>query len=165
MPSRPIHQVLSDRPFVSVPADTPVREVVRQMSALQRSAALVTEHGVLTGIFTERDAAFGVLAAGLDADTTPVGAVMTHNPVTLTEDRPFGHALHLMYENGVRHVPIVRRQPPPARRGHCARRTATRRAHLRRRAGAARGDHGHPVSGLVRGLRRSYRGPEARRLM
>ncbi len=97
MPSRPIHQILSDRPFVGVSADTPVREVVRQMNALQRSAALVTEHGVLTGIFTERDAAFGVLAAGLDADTTPVGAVMTHNPVTLT----------LMYENGVRHVPIV----------------------------------------------------------
>ena len=107
MPSRPIHQILSDRPFVGVSADTPVREVVRQMNALQRSAALATEHGVLTGIFTERDAAFGVLAAGLDADTTPVGAVMTHNPVTLTEDRPFGHALHLMYENGVRHVPIV----------------------------------------------------------
>ena len=58
MPSRPIHQILSDRPFVSVSADTPVREVVRQMNALQRSAALVTEHGVLTGIFTERDAAF-----------------------------------------------------------------------------------------------------------
>ena len=67
MPSRPIHQILSDRPFVGVSADTPVREVVRQMNALQRSAALVTEHGVLTGIFTERDAAFGVLAAGLDA--------------------------------------------------------------------------------------------------
>ena len=65
MPSRPIHQILSDRPFVGVSADTPVREVVRQMNALQRSAALVTEHGVLTGIFTERDAAFGVLAAGL----------------------------------------------------------------------------------------------------
>jgi len=107
MPSRPIHQVLSDRPFVSVPADTPVREVVRQMSALQRSAALVTEHGVLTGIFTERDATFRVIAAGLDPDATAVGEVMTHNPMTLAEDKPFGHALHLMYENGVRHVPIV----------------------------------------------------------
>ena len=42
MPSRPIHQILSDRPFVGVSADTPVREVVRQMNALQRSAALVT---------------------------------------------------------------------------------------------------------------------------
>lgn len=107
MPSRPIHQILSDRPFVSVPAETPVREVVRRMDALQRSAAVVTEHGVLTGIFTERDAAFRVLAAGIDADITPVGEVMTHNPVTLTEDKPFGHALHLMYENGVRHVPVV----------------------------------------------------------
>ena len=107
MPSRPIHQVLSDRPFVSVPADTPVREVVRQMSALQRSAALVTEHGVLTGIFTERDATFRVIAAGLDPDTTAVGEVMTHNPMTLAEDKPFGHALHLMYENGIRHVAVV----------------------------------------------------------
>ena len=83
MPSRPIHQILSDRPFVSVAADTPVREVVRQMNALQRSAALVTEHGVLTGIFTERDAAFGVLAAGLDADTTPVGIVTARDALQL----------------------------------------------------------------------------------
>ncbi len=107
MPSRPIHQILSDRPFVGVSADTPVREVVRQMNALQRSAALVTEHGVLTGIFTERDATFRVLAVGLDPDATPVGEVMTHNPQTLTDDKPFGHALHLMFENGVRHVPVV----------------------------------------------------------
>ena len=107
MLSRPIHQVLADRPFVNVSIFTSVREVTQLMQAQHCSAALITEHGVLTGIFTERDAAFGVLAAGLDADTTPVGAVMTHNPVTLTEDRPFGHALHLMYENGVRHVPIV----------------------------------------------------------
>ena len=107
MPSRPIHQILSDRPFVGVPAETPVREVVRQMNALQRSAALVTEHGVLTGIFTERDATFRVIAAGLDPDTTAVGEVMTHNPMTLAEDKPFGHALHLMYENGIRHVAVV----------------------------------------------------------
>ena len=107
MPSRPIHQVLSDRPFLCVPADMPVRAVTCMMQAQHRSAALVTEHGVLTGIFTERDATFRVLAAGLDPETTTVGAVMTHNPQTLTEDKPFGHALHLMYENGVRHVPVV----------------------------------------------------------
>ena len=107
MPSRPIHQILADRPFVCVPADMPVSAVTRLMNAQERSAALIAEHGVLTGIFTERDATFRVLAAGLDPETTPVGAVMTHNPQTLTEDKPFGHALHLMYENGVRHVPVV----------------------------------------------------------
>jgi CBS domain-containing protein len=107
MPSRPIHQVVADRPFVCVPVALPVRAVTRLMLEQHCSAALVTEHGVLTGIFTERDATFRVLAAGLDPDTTPVGEVMTHRPQTLTEDKPFAHALHLMYEGGFRHVPVV----------------------------------------------------------
>lgn len=107
MPSRPIHQVIADRAFVNVSAFTSVREVTRLMQAQHCSAALITEHGVLTGIFTERDATFRVIAAGLDADTTMVGEVMTDNPMTLAEDKPFGHALHLMYENGIRHVAVV----------------------------------------------------------
>jgi signal-transduction protein with cAMP-binding, CBS, and nucleotidyltransferase domain len=32
---------------------------------------------------------------------------MTANPRTIAPDRPFGHALHLMYEGGFRHVPVV----------------------------------------------------------
>ncbi|MBP7468786.1 MAG: CBS domain-containing protein [Thauera sp.] len=107
MPSRPIHQVLADRSFVDVSIFTSVREVTQLMQAQHCSAALITEHGVLTGIFTERDATFRVIAAGLDPDTTAVGEVMTHNPMTLAEDKPFGHALHMMYENGIRHVAVV----------------------------------------------------------
>ena len=53
MPSRPIHQVLADRPFVNVSIFTSVREVTQLMQAQHCSAALITEHGVLTGIFTE----------------------------------------------------------------------------------------------------------------
>lgn len=107
MPSRPIHEVIAEREFVCVPFDMPVREVTRRLLQAHQSAALVTEHGVLTGIFTERDATFRVLAAGLDADLTPVGAVLTHNPQAITEDKPFGHALHMMFEGGFRHVPVV----------------------------------------------------------
>ena len=107
MPSRPIHQVLADRPFVNVSIFTSVRETTRLMQEQHCSAALITEHGVLTGIFTERDATFRVIAAGLDPEVTAVGEVMTHNPLVLSEDRPFGHALHLMYENGIRHVAVV----------------------------------------------------------
>ena len=70
MPSRPIHQVIADRSFVCVPIDMPVRAVTQLMQDFRQSAALVTEHGVLTGIFTERDATFRVLAANLDPDTT-----------------------------------------------------------------------------------------------
>ncbi|MBR0568764.1 CBS domain-containing protein [Azoarcus sp. L1K30] len=107
MPSRPIHHVINDRKFVCVSIDMPVRDVTRLMLQHNESAALVTEHGVLTGIFTERDATFRVLAAGLDADLTPVGAVLTHNPQTIGEHHPFGHALHMMYEGGFRHLPVV----------------------------------------------------------
>lgn len=107
MLSRPIHQVLAGRPFISVPADMSVRAVTQLMNDRQSSSALVTELGVLTGIFTERDATFRVLAAGLDPERTPVGEVMSHHPDCLGDDQPFGHALHLMYESGVRHLPVV----------------------------------------------------------
>ena len=32
---------------------------------------------------------------------------MTRDPQTITQDKPFGHALHMMYEGGFRHVPVV----------------------------------------------------------
>lgn len=107
MPSRPIQEIIADQTFVSVSIDTPVREATRRMREARQSAALVTEHGVLTGIFTERDATFQVLAAGLDPDEVSVGEVMTHNPQTIRADHPFGHALHMMFEGGFRHVPVV----------------------------------------------------------
>ena len=91
MPSRPIHQILSDRPGRRHRPDTPVREVAPDERPAKRSAALVTEHGVLTGIFTAN--ATPPSACWLPG-WTPIprrwSAVMTHNPVTLTEDRPFG---------------------------------------------------------------------------
>ena len=90
-----------------IEASASIYEAAHEMNRHRIGALVVENNGQVVGIFTERDAAFRVLAIGLDADTTPVSEVMTHNPITLTEDRPFGHALHLMYENGVRHVPIV----------------------------------------------------------
>lgn len=113
MPSRPIHQVIADQPFVCVPIDLSVRAVTQLMKERRQSAALVTEHGVLTGIFTERDATFRVLAEGLDPDSTRVGDVLTHRPQTISEDKPFGHALHMMYDGGFRHVPVVDRAGRP----------------------------------------------------
>jgi CBS domain-containing protein len=48
-----------------------------------------------------------VLSEGLDPRTTPLARVMTHTPTAIAPDRPFGHALHLMFEGGFRHVPVV----------------------------------------------------------
>ena len=79
--------------------------------AVQRPAdarlLFVDAHGHLTGIFTERDALFRVLATGRDPATTRVSEVMTKKPQSIHPDKPVGHALHMMYENGFRHVPVV----------------------------------------------------------
>jgi CBS domain-containing protein len=61
----------------------------------------------LVGIFTERDALYRVLAEGLDPTATTLRDVMTADPVTLSPDRTYGHALLVMYENGFRHIPVV----------------------------------------------------------
>lgn len=105
--NRPVQAIMRPEHLVIADADMSVRDVVHLMAKQNANAVLITEHGVLTGIFTEHDATFKVLAADLDADTTPVSDVMTHNPMTIAPDHPFGHALHMMYEGGFRQVPVV----------------------------------------------------------
>ncbi len=38
---------------------------------------------------------------------------MTPDPVSVGPDKPFGHALHLMFEGGFRHMPVVDRHRRP----------------------------------------------------
>lgn len=38
---------------------------------------------------------------------------MTPDPVSVGPDKPFGHALHLMFEGGFRHMPVVDRHHRP----------------------------------------------------
>jgi signal-transduction protein with cAMP-binding, CBS, and nucleotidyltransferase domain len=68
---------------------------------------VVKDNGCLTGVFTERDAVFRVLAEGRDPKTTRLSDVMTPEPQTIAPEKPFGHALLMMYESGFRHVPVV----------------------------------------------------------
>jgi CBS domain-containing protein len=98
--------------LTAAPPKTSIREAARLMKQTRVGALLVVENGHLVGIFTERDALVRVLAAGLDPETTPLAAVMTLDPVTVHPDQPFVHALHLMYENGFRHVPVVENGRP-----------------------------------------------------
>lgn len=107
MPERPVREVIGNQAPVSAGADISVAAAAQLMQRHGVGALLVIEAGRLAGIFTERDALFRVLAEGLDPQRTRVAQVMTANPRTITPDRPFGHALHLMYEGRFRHVPVV----------------------------------------------------------
>ncbi|HOB61559.1 MAG TPA: CBS domain-containing protein [Candidatus Competibacteraceae bacterium] len=98
--------------LTAAPPKTSVREASRLMKQTHVGALLVVEHGHLVGIFTERDALVRVLADGLDPDTTPLVEVMTLDPMTAHPDQTFMYALHLMYEHGFRHVPVVENGRP-----------------------------------------------------
>jgi CBS domain-containing protein len=104
---RPIRVIIEDQQPVTAAADITVAAAARLMKEHRIGAILVVQEGRLAGIFTERDALFRVIAEGRDPAATRIAEVMTANPRTIAPDRPFGHALHLMYEGGFRHVPVV----------------------------------------------------------
>jgi signal-transduction protein with cAMP-binding, CBS, and nucleotidyltransferase domain len=108
MPERLIRRIIEHQQILAAPARTTVSEAAQLMQSGHVGAMMVVDtHGHLAGIFTERDALFRVLAAGRDPATTKVSEVMTKKPQSIHPDKPVGHALHMMYENGFRHVPVV----------------------------------------------------------
>ena len=109
---RPIRNVIEDQKPVSANSDMTVSAAARLMKQHRVGALLVLEGNRLTGIFTERDALFRVIAEGRPPEKTTLAEVMTPNPRTIAPDRPFGHALHLMHEGAFRHVPVVENGRP-----------------------------------------------------
>src|ERR1041385_8710488 len=107
MPQRPVRSIIGRQAPVTASGDMTVAEAARLMKEQRVGALLVLDHDRLTGIFTERDALFRVLAEGRDPGATRLRDVMTLNPRTLGPDRPFGPALHPMHEGGFRHLPGV----------------------------------------------------------
>jgi len=112
MPQRPVRSILGSQSPVTANGEMSVAQAARLMKERRVGAVLVMNEGRLAGIFTERDALFRVIAEGRDPAKTGLQDVMTANPRTITPDRPFGHALHMMHEGGFRHVPVVDENRP-----------------------------------------------------
>jgi CBS domain-containing protein len=110
--SQRIRRMMEHEKLLTANPQTTVSEAARLMARGSVSAVVVVEDELVTGIFTERDAVFRVLAQGRDADTTRLVDVMTPAPVTVDPDRTFGHALQLMHSHGFRHMPVVENGKP-----------------------------------------------------
>lgn len=88
------------------PRDT-ARAAARLMRDKKIAAVLVMDLDRLVGIVTERDMTTRVVAAGLDADATPVREIMTADPDTLAPDDTAGDAIRMMKSRNYRHLPVV----------------------------------------------------------
>jgi CBS domain-containing protein len=107
MAHRTIRSIIEQQEVLAAPETMTVSDAARLMKEKQVGAILIMDEGRLAGIFTERDALFRVVSECRDAKTTRLAEVMTRNPQTVHPDKPFPAALHIMYEGGFRHVPVV----------------------------------------------------------
>ena len=112
MYSQPLRKILERRKLVTAPPQTTVYKAAKVMALRRVGAILVVEDERLTGIFTERDLVFRVIARDRDPHATLLEEVMTRDPKTARADNTFGYALLLMHENGFRHVPVVENGKP-----------------------------------------------------
>src|SRR3954453_10231430 len=84
-----------------------VVEALRRMRDNRVRSVLVIDDDVLVGMVTKGDCAIKVLLRGLDAKQTPVGQVMTGNPVTVKPDDPLDGCMAMMAERSFRHLPVL----------------------------------------------------------
>ena len=71
------------------------------------AAAVVDEHGVVAGIFTERDVLRKLAPHARDPKTIPITEVMTVPVIMATKETTAQEALSVMIEEHHRHLPIV----------------------------------------------------------
>jgi CBS domain-containing protein len=104
----PLGRIFEEREAIhSVGPDTAVAACVRTMAAEKIGALVVLDGERLVGIFTERDALYRVLAAGLDPVSTKVSEVMTKDPYCIPPTTTVGKAMELVTKRRFRHLPIV----------------------------------------------------------
>jgi CBS domain-containing protein len=112
MSLRSLRSIVANQPPAIAEKSVTVLEAAVLMKRQGKGALLVVEGSRLSGIFTERDALFRVIAAGRDPATTKLADVMTPQPQTMHPDEPFVKALRIMHKRGFRHLPVVEHGRP-----------------------------------------------------
>ncbi|WP_170324634.1 DUF294 nucleotidyltransferase-like domain-containing protein [Ruegeria arenilitoris] len=98
--------VLMARNPATCPAAMPVQEAARLMRDRHISSLCVTEGESLLGIVTLRDIS-GKYVADAMPEATPVSAIMTADPITLSPSDIGSDVLHVMMERGIGHIPVA----------------------------------------------------------
>jgi CBS domain-containing protein len=92
----------------SIAAGASVIDAIRSMADNHVGALVVMEGSRLTGIVSERDYARKVVLQGRASSTTAVRDIMSAPVVTASPDDTVDHAMRLMTDRRIRHLPVVR---------------------------------------------------------
>ena len=130
---------IAKAPAVAVSPSATVMEAVKKMKDANVGAVVVLDNGVLQGMFSERDVMLRIVFEKKDPDKIAVKDVMTTDVVAIGKNTKPDEAVKLMWEKHIRHLPVVREEPPEprleiaARCGHAG-------VHAQRGIGAVRID-------------------------
>jgi CBS domain-containing protein len=94
--------------LISVPASATVADAIDVMAVREVGAVVVmTEDGLVGGIFTERDLLLRVVKEKRDAAKTPISLVMTRDVHFVSPGTTLEAALALMYVHRHRHLLVI----------------------------------------------------------
>jgi CBS domain-containing protein len=107
--NEPVARVLEQKTerVETVAAQTSIDEAIAKMNAKRIGSVVVMDGERLVGIFTERDVLTRVVPQHLDPRRTPVGEVMSRQPITISPNRSVQEAMMLMTDSHHRHLPVV----------------------------------------------------------
>ncbi len=91
----------------SIDADVSVYEALKTMADKNVGALVVTSHGDLVGILSERDYARKIILLSRGSMDTLVSEIMTPDPVTVTKADTVAGCMQIMSDRRIRHLPVV----------------------------------------------------------
>jgi len=105
-----LQQLLDNKKHKSVISIAPHRPVFDALVVLAEykiGALVVLEGDKLVGVFSERDYAREIILKGKSSKTTPISEVMSSNVVTTVPNDTVEHAMNLMSDKHIRHLPVL----------------------------------------------------------
>ncbi|HEY0841424.1 CBS domain-containing protein [Methylotenera sp.] len=105
-----LQQLLDGKKYkevISIAPSRPVFDALVILAEYKIGALIVLDGQNLVGIFSERDYAREVILKGRSSKTTSINEVMTSKVLTASPNDSVEHALSLMTEHRIRHLPVV----------------------------------------------------------
>ena len=100
-------RVLMQTTMETIESERTVLEATQSMAGKRIGSLLVLDAGDIVGIVTETDVVRKVIAAGLPASSTPVGAVMNAPLIQIDINDTARDASRLMAEKRIRHLAVT----------------------------------------------------------
>lgn len=100
-----VRDVMTDNPR-TLPSSAPLSDAAREMRDADIGSVIVMEGGSICGIVTDRDIVVRAVARGMNPLETPLSAVCTREPATISPEQDLDDAVNLMRMRGIRRLPV-----------------------------------------------------------